>query len=559
LVVLIALCASGSSFALEGGLALAAGAPRIGHEWAERVGITTARLAAKVNPSEADTRYHFEYGASTSYGSSVPVPDSDIGEGAADVIFGQSFGGLQAGTTYHYRIVATSAEGTSDGPDQTFTTFAGEAQVADTCPNALVRSAQFSSYLPDCRAYELVSPAHKSDANVEAEPTLTQSAPSGDAIKYDSLTAFGDPQGIQTTGEEYIAQRGAEGWSNSPITPFQGGAPLSVFTSQQYVALSEDLSKGIYLARTPIGEGHPNVSNVTNLYLRTNLLSGSVGNYELLDEASSELPSPGFQITYPIAFGGASKDFSHLIFETEYDLTPEASGLSTSAAKVYEWFKGTVRLVGILPNGEPAEESIVGGGAGVGGGPFSGVLRSRHWAPNAISQDGSRVIFTGPPFGATGQYETLTGNLYMRFDGVETVQLNVSERSEPDPSGPQPARFWGATPDGSKVFFTTTGLLTDNAVNDGVPLGSNLYEYDVDAPQGRHLTLISVDNGRRRGSHRECSWQCCGRGHRGWELRVFRGLQPFGSRSARSVGHRRNRSLCVARRDGAVHRSAQWF
>jgi NHL repeat len=84
---------------------------------------TSATLNATINPGYADTTYHFEYGTSSSYGASVPVLDADIGNGlGGPVVVGQEISGLQPGTTYHYRVIATNAIGQTIGADQTFTT-----------------------------------------------------------------------------------------------------------------------------------------------------------------------------------------------------------------------------------------------------------------------------------------------------------------------------------------------------------------------------------------------------------------------------------------------------
>lgn len=84
---------------------------------------TSATLKATINPNYADTTYHFEYGTSTAYDSSVPVPDADIGNGiSGPVVVVQELLGLAPGTTYHYRVVATNSAGKSLGVDQTFTT-----------------------------------------------------------------------------------------------------------------------------------------------------------------------------------------------------------------------------------------------------------------------------------------------------------------------------------------------------------------------------------------------------------------------------------------------------
>jgi hypothetical protein len=99
-----------------------AGAPLVGSESASGVTRTGAALEAQIDPLGFDTTYHFEYGTSVSYGTSVPVPGGDIGSGFSGVPVSQSIGGLQSGVTYHYRVVAANAQGTTDGSDQTFTT-----------------------------------------------------------------------------------------------------------------------------------------------------------------------------------------------------------------------------------------------------------------------------------------------------------------------------------------------------------------------------------------------------------------------------------------------------
>ena len=45
-----------------------------------------------------------------------------------------SFGGLDASTTYHYRLVAVNANGTTNGADQTFPTSTGVLPPANTAP-----------------------------------------------------------------------------------------------------------------------------------------------------------------------------------------------------------------------------------------------------------------------------------------------------------------------------------------------------------------------------------------------------------------------------------------
>jgi CSLREA domain-containing protein len=76
---------------------------------------TTATLHGAVTPNAGSATYRFEYGTTTGYGSSTP----DTG-GAGAVA--AAIAGLAPGTTYHFRIVATTAFGTAQSGDATFTT-----------------------------------------------------------------------------------------------------------------------------------------------------------------------------------------------------------------------------------------------------------------------------------------------------------------------------------------------------------------------------------------------------------------------------------------------------
>ncbi len=71
----------------------------------------------------------------TAYGASIPLPDIDIGsagEGPNPVGVGQVLAGLQPGTTYHYRVLATNALGQTAGVDQTFTTLPPQPPAVST-------------------------------------------------------------------------------------------------------------------------------------------------------------------------------------------------------------------------------------------------------------------------------------------------------------------------------------------------------------------------------------------------------------------------------------------
>jgi hypothetical protein len=94
--------------------------PRAATERAVHAGETTVALEGTVNPRGMETTCYFQYGATTAYGAQTPT--AVAGSGTTGVKVSQAISGLQPGTTYHYRIVASSTGGTSDGVDRTFTT-----------------------------------------------------------------------------------------------------------------------------------------------------------------------------------------------------------------------------------------------------------------------------------------------------------------------------------------------------------------------------------------------------------------------------------------------------
>lgn len=87
---------------------------------ATNVAQSSATVAGTVNPTGTSTSYYFQYGTSTGYGSSTPA--ADAGAGTTDVPVSANLTGLASSTTYHYRLVAVSSAGTTDGADETFTT-----------------------------------------------------------------------------------------------------------------------------------------------------------------------------------------------------------------------------------------------------------------------------------------------------------------------------------------------------------------------------------------------------------------------------------------------------
>ncbi len=107
-------------------------APAVEGETAVSVTSSAATLQASVNPEFADTHYYFEFGPTAAYGTKVPTPPgTDIGESNSAQNAEAALSGLTASSTYHFRVVAVNSSGTTDGPDQTFTTATPQAPAVE--------------------------------------------------------------------------------------------------------------------------------------------------------------------------------------------------------------------------------------------------------------------------------------------------------------------------------------------------------------------------------------------------------------------------------------------
>jgi hypothetical protein len=482
--------------------------PTLATQTVQDIGPSHAALVALFDNNGVPATYYFEYGTTTAYGASVPATQDGFGgvaAGARRVV--QPVYGLLPGTTYHFRLVAMNADGTTTSPDQTFTTTT-EPSVSASRPGI-----PGAGLLPDDRGWEKVSPGDKNGGDVMADSARIRASSDGNAIQFSSLVAFGDALG-SGLATDYVSTRNSSGWETHAITPLQkatSAGAISIGLGSGYAgSFSDNLSKGVFLGWSPVTTD-PNVENVANLYLRTDLRTPGAGSYALLTACpvcelmSAPLPPAPANTGQGHGQGqpwlaGASADFGHVLFESQEPLTSDVpsgcnndlSDASQCPPNLYEWDHGTVRLVGILPDSEcSGTPPCAANGSRVGASGFS-------YTPHVISADGSKIFFGVPN----------DPNTYMRLDHSTTIKLNRSERTDcagdptcggdgiPDPSsdpnGPQGAVYRDASADGKRVFFVSTEALTDDAPADGT---NKLYMYDTSKPDSdpHNLTLVSVD------------------------------------------------------------------
>lgn len=102
-----------------------------------------ATFAGSVNPHGSPTVYAFQYGTTTGYGAQT-TPTA-VGNGNTGIKVTQTIQGLQPGTTYHVRLIATNSVGTYNGQDVAFTTNKVPLRVKITStPNPVVFGNSFS-------------------------------------------------------------------------------------------------------------------------------------------------------------------------------------------------------------------------------------------------------------------------------------------------------------------------------------------------------------------------------------------------------------------------------
>jgi len=357
-------------------------APDILAEYALSVSATTAIVRASINPHfYADTTYYVQYGATECFEEEEEIEEEEGEEpesfgvecteeqseapGAILAASGDDptntagvlLSGLSPNTEYLFRFVAQSGGGgPTIGEERSFRTFAEPSPITEACPNDLFRSGAGAA-LPDCRAYEMVSPVDKDGAEIESnvtslfDPTArNQSAVSGEALAYTAEQPFGDAVSQPYTSQ-YITSRGGEGWTTHAISPPRGlllGGALAGKDSE-YKLFSADLCQA-WLVRdntTAPGLAPGAEEGIQNAYRRTNC--GAEG-YRALGWGIL-----GSTIT-PMEVQGASADGSVTLVRTEGHLaqdvgTPVGMQLKcetpTAATTIaYQWLRDGAPIAG---------------------------------------------------------------------------------------------------------------------------------------------------------------------------------------------------------------------
>jgi hypothetical protein len=323
------------------------------------------------------------------------------------------------------------------------------------CPNEAFRTGP-SAHLPDCRAYELVTPPKlntfpksQDGSSQEIQFTSPSVVPAGDRYLFTTIVA--SVPGTESTGYEnrYEARRSEAGWvvSRKSPTSLEAVGPKPGSYSENYDYEVFELEPGRGGSLEPCGSCSP-------VYVRY-----PDGSFQLLGEGTVPTGSDtdGFENGViddpsPTPKWFSSLDGGHQIFYGFAQLTPEAPA-EVRNRQVYDRTGSGLKLISLLPGDvPPTAESYFGGS----------------------SQDGSTTLFLN------------SGNLYARLDNSRTIEIASGIGGEILPGG--------VNADGSRAFFVQAGNISvyDFGAEEASPVASPGDAILVNvSPDGSHAYFVS--------------------------------------------------------------------
>jgi hypothetical protein len=383
----------------------------------------------------------------------------------------------------------------------------GDANRADCSEFAGTEASPgFTDYLPDCRAFELVTPPYQGGS-----PALTSffrppaMSPDGrHLVAYNFAGGAGaenDEQAPNEYGAVYEFSRTSSGWSTESLEP-----TARLAARRRFLGTSADLSRSLWklVVQPREGEEVPLPEAQAYNFAVREAVPGEPARF--LDVGPADSPE-GLN---EAGVAGVSGDLTHILLA----ITGKANQL-WPGDKTQEGDRSLYEYVG-TGNHEPTLVGVRNAGP-LEGAPHLNehaelvsecgtILGSAGEASayNAVSNDGTTVYFTA----LHGACSTPTVNeLYARIDGAQTTAISepaMTPQREAECSGlcredeseqgghvRSPALFEGASEDGSRVFFTTTQPLLNSDEN----ASRDLYEAEVGPSGIKKLVQVSRGDG----------------------------------------------------------------
>jgi len=303
-----------------------------------------------------------------------------------------------------------------------------------SCPNESLRGGA-SSRLPDCRAYELVTPSDTGGffpmERTLSSPfqyfSLSAISPSGESVVFQ--TEGGVMPGFTGSGSDdrYRSVRTASGWSTSLDGP---SAAQSETPGPGGVSVDQGYSFVVTRASGLPDRGSLNQAAGVSTEESSTWVRHPDGSFSLVGQG--ELANDPHACGEFIAPGG-----SHIVFDTR---DCSGTGPAGPQLRLDAPASGVQAIYDRTPNGLHTVSLLPGDAIPIGDSKFKGV-----------SADGSAVLFSNAPGGGN---PTIIGpgvNLYVRVDDAETLEVASGNAGTVVPAG--------VSADGGKVFYVQAGNL----------------------------------------------------------------------------------------------------
>lgn len=386
-------------------------------------GVTVA--ATQVGGEGVQAAYSFQYVSEAQFkqggwAAAASTAEVALGSGEIAQFVGADLPALVPGETYRYRVVAHSDLGTAESGEQSFSAPASvPVEELGSCPNEVFRVG-LSAALPDCRAYEQITPRDKEGA-LEVfkygSPSFnggTLSGVDGEHLMVRGLaTHWGS--GPDTAQSPYFFSRTSSGWDMTAAS-LQPEAGIDRYTPEVY---SPDLGRfafSVSWQTSPLAVSE-------DVQFRVGAPGGPYATVATVPRKQVGGHGGGWV--------AASADFSKLVLAVEDRglLNPEEPTPTRSGTDLYEYGGGVLRQANVDSEGRTigtCGARMVKGSEAVG----------EDASANALSADGSRLFFEAVP----GHNCSEASHLYMRVGGTETVDIGAYA-------------FLAATAEGSKLLL----------------------------------------------------------------------------------------------------------
>lgn len=478
---------------------------------------SAATVSGLVNTHGHSTTYQFQYGSTTSYGSTTP--SRPAGSSHAAVNISANLSGLTNGTTYHYRVIASNAFGTTRGSDQIFTTPGTPPTASTGGPGSITQSAATIRGLVNAHGHSTTYQFEYGTTTAYGSATPSQSAGSGTtplhlSARLSGLTAATTYHYRIVASNGFGTTRGSDQIFTTLISqaPNADQALATYNAMQKYFYASNVYSgdtSGLYAPNYPQSGNTYSylwpfsralVGTITLSGIPSALLGGATYQADVSDRVTglsrywdSTSTGPGYD-SYPTApYGGGGEKYYDdqawvgLATAQNYALSGDQTSL-TDAENAFNF---------VYPGGWAASASFDPGGIyWVQQGLGLGVTNHRRMAvsnaPNAElglllgDSTGNANDFTG-----TATYDDDAGKIYQWADHY---LLNVSTNPT-DPSAPNP-NYDGAQPALMFPWITTQNTIADTLypTPQGSMIAASVREYRLTGNSAYLLEAEAIAN-----------------------------------------------------------------